>query len=134
MTKTKKQLSQELETLRRRVAELEKPVVEGKKAEEALRKSEGSLAEAQRIAHIGSWDLDLVSNTLTWSDEVYRMFGLETTKRIRASEADREIPIVALTSYAMVGDRESALAAGCTGYIEKPINPEIFMADIEKYL
>ena len=60
--------------------------------------------------------------------------GLEATKRIRASEADSDIPIVALTSYAMVGDRESALAAGCTGYIEKPINPEIFMADIEKYL
>ena len=60
--------------------------------------------------------------------------GLEATKRIRASEADSEIPIVALTSYAMGGDREKALAAGCTGYIEKPINPETFMAEIEKYL
>ena len=60
--------------------------------------------------------------------------GLEATKRIRASEADFEIPIIALTSYAMVGDREKALAAGCTGYIQKPINPETFMAEIEKYL
>jgi len=60
--------------------------------------------------------------------------GLEATKRIRASEADAEIPIIALTSYAMVGDREKALAAGCTGYIEKPINPETFIAEIEKYL
>ena len=60
--------------------------------------------------------------------------GLEATKRIRASEADNEIPIIALTSYAMVGDREKALAAGCTGYIQKPINPETFMAEIEKYL
>ena len=60
--------------------------------------------------------------------------GLEATKRIRASEADSEIPIIALTSYAMVGDREKALAAGCTGYIEKPINPETFIADMEKYL
>ncbi len=41
--------------------------------------------------------------------------GLEATKRIRASEADVEIPIVALTSFAMAGDRERALAAGCTG-------------------
>ncbi len=62
------------------------------------------------------------------------MDGLEATKRIRASEADGEIPIIALTSYAMVGDREKALAAGCTGYIEKPINPDTFMAEIEKYL
>ena len=60
--------------------------------------------------------------------------GLEATKRIRASEADGDILIVALTSYAMAGDRERALAAGCTGYIEKPINPETFMAEIEKYL
>jgi len=60
--------------------------------------------------------------------------GLETTKRIRASEIDGEIPIVALTSYALAGDREKALAAGCTGYIEKPINPETFVLEIEKYL
>lgn len=60
--------------------------------------------------------------------------GLEATKRIRATEADGDIPIIALTSFAMAGDRERALAAGCTGYIEKPINPETFMAEIEKYL
>ncbi len=60
--------------------------------------------------------------------------GLEATKRIRASEADGDIPIIALTSFAMTGDRERALAAGCTGYIEKPINPETFIAEIEKYL
>jgi CheY-like chemotaxis protein len=62
------------------------------------------------------------------------MDGLEATKRIRESEADGEIPIIALTSYAMVGDKEKALAAGCTGYIEKPINPDTFLAEIEKYL
>jgi len=60
--------------------------------------------------------------------------GLEATKRIRAAEADSDIPIIALTSFAMAGDRERALAAGCTGYIEKPINPETFIAEIEKYL
>jgi len=62
------------------------------------------------------------------------MSGLEATKRIRASGADGEIPIVALTSFAMAGDREKALAAGCTGYIEKPINPDTFIAEVEKYL
>ena len=60
--------------------------------------------------------------------------GLEATRRIRKSEADGEIPIIALTSYAMTGDREKALEAGCTGYIEKPINPETFMDELEKYL
>ena len=60
--------------------------------------------------------------------------GLEATKKIRASEADGDVPIIALTSYAMTGDRERALAAGCTSYIEKPINPETIMSEIKKYL
>ncbi len=60
--------------------------------------------------------------------------GLETTKRIRQSEADDEIPIIALTSYAMAGDKKKALKAGCTGYIEKPINPETFISEIKKFL
>ena len=45
-----------------------------------------------------------------------------------------QIPIVAVTSYAMAGDRERILAAGCIGYIEKPINPETFVMEIEQYL
>lgn len=60
--------------------------------------------------------------------------GLEATRRIRKSEADGEIPIIALTSYAMAGDRKKALDAGCNGYIEKPINPETIMSEIEKYI
>lgn len=60
--------------------------------------------------------------------------GYETTRRIRASPADRKVPIIALTSYAMTGDRERALAAGCTGYVEKPINPDTIMGEIQKYL
>jgi PAS domain S-box-containing protein len=47
-----------------------------KKAQEALIKSEAVLAEAQNIAHIGSWDWDIVNNNLRWSDEIYRIFGL----------------------------------------------------------
>ena len=60
--------------------------------------------------------------------------GLEAVKRIRASKGNHKIPIVALTSFAMTGDKEKALAAGCTDYIEKPINPDTFITEIEKYL
>lgn len=49
--------------------------------------------------------------------------GLEATKRIRAAEVGRRVPIVAITSHAMAGDRERILAAGCDGHIEKPIDP-----------
>jgi CheY-like chemotaxis protein len=65
--------------------------------------------------------------------ELPDMDGLEVTRRIRLSPADGSIPIVAVTSYAMAGDREKALQAGCNGYIEKPIDPEIFLAEIAAY-
>ncbi|MDD5286197.1 MAG: PAS domain-containing protein, partial [Desulfuromonadaceae bacterium] len=60
-------------TLERLKAELE----ERKLTEESLRESEARLKEAQQIAHLGHWELDLQKNALYWSDEVYRIFGLE---------------------------------------------------------
>lgn len=60
--------------------------------------------------------------------------GLEATRRIRNDERGKDLAIVALTSYAMAGDREKALQAGCTGYMEKPINPEFFIKELKKYL
>ncbi len=62
------------------------------------------------------------------------MSGLEATQKICAAQVNSKIPIVAMTSYAMVGDKEKALAAGCSGYIEKPINPETVMDELQKFL
>jgi two-component system, cell cycle response regulator DivK len=62
------------------------------------------------------------------------MDGYEVARRLRANPRLSTVPIVAVTSYAMAGDRERALAAGCTGYIEKPIDPETFMLQVEKHL
>ncbi len=52
------------------------------------------------------------------------MDGLELTRRLKADPARRGIIIVALTAYAMRGDREKALAAGCDGYVSKPIDTD----------
>ena len=60
--------------------------------------------------------------------------GYEATKQIKANGKTSNIPIIAVTSYAMVGDREKTLKAGCDGYIEKPIDPETFISEIEQYL
>ena len=60
--------------------------------------------------------------------------GLEATRRIRASEANGSIPIIAITSYAMRGDMEQILAVGCNGYFEKPIDPLRIMDDIHAIL
>jgi CheY-like chemotaxis protein len=55
-------------------------------------------------------------------------------RQLRANPELVGIPIVAVTSYAMAGDRDKALAAGCNGYIEKPINPDTFMQQVESHL
>ena len=55
-------------------------ITERRRAEEALRESERSLKAAQRIARLGSWTLDIVNDTLLWSDEIYRMFEIDPTE------------------------------------------------------
>ena len=60
--------------------------------------------------------------------------GLEVLKRIRANPVGAVIPIIAMTSYAMAGDRERLLAEGCNAYIEKPIDPVLVVAQIEEAL
>ena len=62
------------------------------------------------------------------------MDGYAVARALRESPALARTPIVALTSYAMAGDREKALAAGCTSYIEKPIDPAKFAAQVEQHL
>jgi CheY-like chemotaxis protein len=63
-----------------------------------------------------------------------KMDGYAVAKALRSNPALREVPIVAVTSYAMVGDRERVMAAGCSGYIEKPINPDTFVEQVEAHL
>lgn len=63
-----------------------------------------------------------------------KMDGHEATRRIRRLKKYKSIPILALTSYAMLKDKEKAMKAGCTGYISKPITPETFTEEIKKLL
>lgn len=62
------------------------------------------------------------------------MDGYAVARELKKDGELGAIPIVAVTSFAMLGDRERVLAAGCVGYIEKPINPTTFVAEIEQYL
>jgi two-component system cell cycle response regulator DivK len=62
------------------------------------------------------------------------MDGYAVAQALRAEPGSAGIPIVAVTSYAMAGDRERCLAAGCDGYIEKPIDPQTFVALVERFV
>src|SRR5689334_21053641 len=59
------------------------------------------------------------------------MDGYAVARALRTIDPLANVPIIAVTSYAMAGDRDKAMAAGCTGYIEKPINPDTFVSEIE---
>jgi PAS domain S-box-containing protein len=82
------------ELVKERTAALEKlyldlttEIAEHKQTEESLRQSQERLKRSQEIAHLGSWELDLTNNSLTWSDEAYRIFGLKPQEFAATYEA-----------------------------------------------
>jgi two-component system, cell cycle response regulator DivK len=97
-----------------------------KQGYDVIQAREGS--EGVRLA--GECEPDLILLDI----QLPEMDGYEVAHALRQNPTLDGVPIVAVTSYAMVGDRERVLAAGCTGYIEKPINPDTFVAQVEVHL
>lgn len=62
------------------------------------------------------------------------MDGLELTRRLKRNPATRDIPVVALTAYAMAGDEAKARAAGCVGYVAKPIDTRRLADEVAAHL
>ena len=84
--------------------------------------------EALRIARLHRPDLILMDIQLP------EVSGLEITKRLKADEELRGIPVLSVTAFAMPGDEEKIRQAGCDGYMTKPISIAGFMQAIEQYL
>src|SRR5258707_6249377 len=76
------------------------------------------------------WSPDLIICDL----EMPEMNGYEVALRLRATMGAKNIPLIAVTAYAMVGDRDKVLAAGFDGYLPKPIYPDAFVTQIESFL
>jgi len=62
------------------------------------------------------------------------MDGLEITRKLKEQPATADIPVIAVTSFAMKGDREKALAAGCAGYVTKPIDKNTFIQEVAAHM
>jgi two-component system cell cycle response regulator DivK len=100
------------------------------------------LLESQGFAVVSASDgaagIELAKQTLPdlilLDIQLPMMDGYAVARALRTVESLKLTPIIAVTSYAMVGDREKCLAAGCNGYIEKPINPETFVAEVSAFL
>ena len=73
-------------------------------------------------------------NLILMDMQLPKLDGYEATRRIRADEKLAHIPVIALTAYAMKGDREKTLAAGCSSYIEKPIDPATFVEEVKRVI
>ena len=84
--------------------------------------------QALTMAHSEAPDLILMDISLPLLD------GWEATRRLKADEATRRIPVIALTAHAMSGDREKALAAGCDDYDTKPIDLTRLLQKMEALL
>jgi len=76
--KTREQLLKELVKSNKRIVELEKSETERKQAEEALKRSETQLKEAQKIAKIGSWEMDIITKKIVWSEQMHDLLEVST--------------------------------------------------------
>ena len=90
--------------------------------------SAGSAEEVLERLRFRTPDLVLMDVQLPGQD------GLALTRQLKADPATAAIKIVALTAYAMAGDREQALAAGCIGYISKPIDTRAIGDQVRQFL
>lgn len=84
--------------------------------------------EGVALAETGHPDLILMDIQLPGID------GYEATRRVRAHPTLRQVPIIAVTSYALSGDDVKAKEAGCDGYVPKPFSPRALLAKIREYL
>jgi len=78
--------------------------------------------------------LEHVPDAILLDIQLPEMDGYAVAAELKKHHQLDHVPIVAVTSYAMVGDREQILAAGANGYIEKPINPDTFVDEISRYV
>jgi CheY-like chemotaxis protein len=84
--------------------------------------------QAQSVIHASSLDLILMDIALPGMD------GLTLTRILKSDEKTKHIPVVALTAFAMKGDKRKAMADGCDGYITKPINTRELPGEVAYYL
>jgi len=87
-------------------------------------------SSAQAIERLDSRKPDLILMDI----QLPGMDGLALTRRLKADPATANITVIALTAHAMSGDRAQTLAAGCAGYISKPIDTRTFGSQVREFL
>ena len=78
--------------------------------------------------------LDEKPDVILLDIQLPQMDGYQVAAELRKYDELKKLPVIAVTSYAMPGDKEKAIESGATGYIEKPINPDTFISQMEFFL
>jgi two-component system cell cycle response regulator DivK len=99
-----------------------------------LEKNGFSVLEARSGRHGLEVAAEAAPDLILLDIQLPEMDGYSVARELRKQEGQRQTPIIVVTSYAMVGDREKALAAGATGYIEKPIDPDNFVGQLHRHM
>ncbi|MEJ2010732.1 MAG: response regulator [Anaerolineales bacterium] len=87
-----------------------------------------SASEGLKLAHEHRPDLILVDINMPEVD------GLSMTRELKSDESFHDVPVIAITANVMRGDRERTLAAGCDGYIQKPVDIDLLPRQIVRFL
>ena len=102
---------------------------------ESLLDSEGYEVRTARNAEEALQELQRLSpQVILMNMQLPGMDGFELTRRIKGAAATRDIVVIAVTAYAMEGDEQRALDAGCDGYLSKPINTRTLSSMIDEYI
>jgi two-component system cell cycle response regulator DivK len=84
----------------------------------------------EALTAVETWRPDLILMDI----QLPVMDGYEATRRIKSNPGMKEIPIIAVTSYALSGDEGKARAAGCNAYVTKPFSPRALLAKVREFL
>lgn len=100
-----------------------------------LLEANGFVVSSAQTAEQGLWlARELLPDLVLMDFSLPGMDGLTATKNLKADPATAHLIVVALTANAMKGDEESALAAGCDGYLTKPIDTRTFIAAVTRFI
>jgi CheY-like chemotaxis protein len=95
----------------------------------------GFVVSSAQTAEAGLWlARELLPDLVLMDFSLPGMDGLSATKKLKADPATGHLTVVALTANAMKGDEETALNAGCDGYLTKPIDTRTFLATVAKFI
>ena len=119
---------------KKRILHIEDNPSNRKAVQHILRATDYSLVEAangeEGITRALEEDPDLILLDI----QLPKVSGYDVARRLRSEEKTKDVPIIAVTSYALSGDEETAAEMGCNDYISKPYRPKVLLEHIHKYL